>query len=129
MTTAAFVHGAYKTTTKATATPRGIEYQVLARINAALEAAENKKQDNHPVYIRALSDNLKFWTIVGSDVASDQNQLPQELRAQLFYLFEYTRSVTNKIIGGEKSLTAHSLIDINKNIMVGLKGTTSEQVA
>jgi len=127
--TAALAHGAYKSTTKATASPRAIECQVLMRINMTLIKAEDQKDQNYPAYVQALGDNLKFWTIIGTDVSKEENELPKELRAQLFYLFEYTRLHTSKLLKRDADLTAAALIDINNNIIEGLKGNSSERAA
>ncbi len=84
--------------------------------------AENKRRQDHPAYIRALSKNLEFWTVIAADVAGEGNQLPSGLRAQLFYLFEFTRLHTNKLISGDDRLNVSPLVDINQNIIRGLQG-------
>ncbi len=120
---------AYKSTSNATATPQGVEYQTLVRLNGDLGVTEKKKRQDYPAYIRALSNNLKFWTIVGADAASETSPLPAQLRAQLFYLYEFTQHHTMKIIQGDKTLTVDPLVDINKNIMTGLRGSQTKQEA
>lgn len=126
MMNAGLAGNAYKSTSKATATPRGVEYQTLVRLNGDLGVTEKKKTKDYPAYIRALSNNLKFWTIVGADAASEGSPLPAQLRAQLFYLYEYTQDHTLKIIRGDKSLTVDPLVDINKNIITGLRKAPAE---
>ncbi len=129
MTFSALARNAYHQSTKTTASPRAIERQLLSQLTTALTVAEKKREDDHPGYIRALSKNLEFWTVIAGDVASEGNQLPNELRAQLFYLFEFTRHHTNKIISGDKSVDASPLIDINLNIIRGLQGPEGVQDA
>ncbi len=121
MTDAALARAGYDRSTKSTASPRAIEFQVFARCTAELAAAEKKKTNDYPAYVKALSDNLRLWTILGVSVASEQNALSQETRGLIFNLFEFTRSQTNKIIGGDKSISADALVDINRNVMAGLR--------
>lgn len=84
-----------------------------------------KNRDSDPSgFIRALGKNLEFWTVIATDVASDGNQLPVELRSQLFYLFEFTRHHTRKLMSEDGSkLDAEPLVDINQNIIRGLQGS------
>lgn len=129
MVSAGLAGNAYKSTANATATPRGVEYQALVRLNGDLGVTEKKKKHDYPAYIGALSNNLKFWSIVAADAASDGSPLPAQLRAQLFYLYEFTQHHTLKIIRGDKTLTVDPLLEINKNIITGLRGTLTEQEA
>jgi flagellar protein FlaF len=46
--------------------------------------------------------------------------LPRALRAQIFYLAEFTRQHTSKVLRGDAEVTP--LIDINTAIMQGLAG-------
>ena len=63
-------------------------------------------------------------SVVAVDVASESNQLPVELRSQLFYLFEFTQHYTRKLLADEdRSLDAEPLIEINQNIIRGLQGS------
>ncbi len=122
MTASALAKNAYHESARTTASPRAVERQLLSRLTTALTVAENKRDQDHPGYIRALSKNLEFWTVIAADVASEGNQLPTDLRANLFYLFEFTRHHTNKLIGGDDALDVTPLIDINQNIIRGLQG-------
>ena len=122
MTATALARNAYHESTRTTASPRAVERQLLSRLTTALAVAEKNRETSHPAYVSALSKNLEFWTVIAGDVASEGNQLPTDLRAQLFYHFEFTRHHTNKVIAGDKTLTAEPLIEINQNIIKGLKG-------
>ena len=54
------------------------------------------------------------------DVADNENALPQELRAQLFYLAEFTEHHSRRVLRREADVTA--LIDINTAVLRGLNG-------
>lgn len=99
--------------------PRQIEYQAFAKITQDLKGASSEKQSAFPKFAAALHENLRLWTIVASGVVVDENQLPDGLRAQLFYLAEFTRAHTSKVLKGEAE--AEALIDINTAIMKGLR--------
>lgn len=129
MTVSALARDAYHQSARTMASPREVERQLLSRITTALAVAEKNRESDHPAYVRALSKNLEFWTVVATDVVSQENQLPADLRSQLFYLFEFTRSHTRKIISGETALDAEPLIEINQNIIRGLQAPGENKTA
>lgn len=110
------VYGDPRTSVKS---PSQVEYQAFARVTKDLSAAAEETQDAFPRLAAALHQNLRLWTIVATDVAADDNALPKDLRAQLFYLAEFTRAHTGKVLKGEA--LASALIDINTAIMKGLR--------
>lgn len=126
MTISARARNAYHQSTRSTASPREVERQLLSKLTTALAVAEKNRDHDYPAFVQALSKNLEFWTVVASDVAGEGNQLPTGLRAQLFYLFEFTRFHTNKIIAGDENLNAAPLIEINQNIIKGLQGAQAQ---
>jgi flagellar protein FlaF len=80
------------------------------------------RAEEFPKFVAALHENRALWTILAADVADPDNGLPETLRAQIFYLAEFTDHQTSKILRGEGS--ADSLIEINTAVMRGLSGTT-----
>ena len=122
MTVTALARNAYHQSARSTASPRAVERQLLSRLTTALIVGEKNRREDYPGLIRALGKNLEFWTVIAADVASEGNQLPAQLRSQLFYLFEFTRTHTNKIITGDQTVDAEPLIEINQNIIRGLQG-------
>ncbi len=109
---------AYGTQT-AVRTDRGIEYDAFARITAALRTAAAAAKQNFTAFAKALDDNRRLWTIIAADVAEGSNMLPKQLRAQIFYLAEFTLTQTSRVLRGEAS--ADILIEINTMIMRGLR--------
>ena len=99
--------------------PRQVEYQAFAKITQDLKGASSETVLEFPKLAAALHENLRLWTIVATGVAVDENELPDGLRAQLFYLAEFTRAHTSKVLKGEAE--AEALIDINTAIMKGLR--------
>jgi flagellar biosynthesis activator protein FlaF len=118
-------HNAYGAIQKETLTPRSVEYRVFLAVTSQLEAAQQANNPKSVDYITALGDNQLLWNALGSDVASVGNQLPEQLKAQIFYLSEFMTHHTNRVRKGEVDLQA--IIDINKMIMEGLSVTPSVQ--
>lgn len=67
----------------------------------------------------ALHENRRLWILLATSVADSENELPQSLRAQLFYLAEFTLQHSQKVLDGTAS--ADVLIDINTSVMRGLR--------
>ncbi|MEM8771400.1 MAG: flagellar biosynthesis regulator FlaF [Pseudomonadota bacterium] len=127
MTPATTAQNAYSSAARTTGTPRAIEYKVFSQVTAALMRAEKNKDKDKTNFITALSKNLQLWTVLGADAANENNQLTDTLRGQVFYLFEFTRDHTNKILSGQSDLSAAPLIDINNAIISGLRSTAKEE--
>lgn len=105
---------AYAPAHPAIQTPRAIEAQLLTSITARLL----QKSAEHSHYVRAVHDNRTMWTTLAIDVADDDNGLPATLRAQIFYLAEFTQVHSQKFLKGEADLAP--LIEINTAIIRGL---------
>lgn len=100
-------------------TERGTEYAAFQKVTARLNQA---RRDNAPMTERAaaLHENRKLWTILASDLADGNNGLSQGLRAQLFYLAEFSLLQSRKALSDAAALEA--LVDINTAVMRGLSG-------
>lgn len=99
---------------------RSVEFQAFANIIAKMKAAAQDDKSAFPSLVAALHENRTLWTILASDIAAPDNGLPDTLRAQIFYLAEFTAHQTSRILRGEGSV--ESLIDINTAVMLGLGG-------
>jgi len=110
-------HAAYASSSTPIKTERGAEFDAFVRITRKLSNTSPAK--NFGAYIQALHDNRKLWTILAIDVADKENGLSSQLRAQIFYLAEFTRQHTSKVMSGEA--TIETLVDINTSIMRGLR--------
>jgi flagellar biosynthesis activator protein FlaF len=101
-------------------TPRALEYELLARTTQALSTAWAQRRDNFPALMKALDDNLRLWATLAADVAEPGNGLPAPLRAQLFYLYEFSVQHSRAVRDSEASVEV--LVDINTAVMRGLRG-------
>jgi flagellar protein FlaF len=119
MSAHALTQNAYGDATRATGTPRNVEYQVFSQITGRL----NRAIRGHCPFgelAMALHENLRLWTIIATDVTRTENGLPLQLRSQLADLSKFTRSHTQKVL--RKEADASILIEINTAIMRGLRG-------
>jgi flagellar biosynthesis activator protein FlaF len=119
MNTMQMSHSGYGATNAHIRTPRSIEYDVLARATARIKAA-CEEGVHFARLAEALTENNRIWTLFATDVAEANNGLPAMLRAQLFYLAEFTFLHTQKVLKGEA--TADALIEINTAVLRGLAG-------
>ena len=118
MNTAVLAQSLYAKPTRELGTARGIEYKAFSKVTARL-ASWNEEKDSFASLAEALCENQLLWTVLGADVADQGNELPTQLRAQLFYLTEFTNHQTKQIMAGEAK--PEVLVEINTSIMRGLR--------
>lgn len=99
---------------------RQIEYDLFARITQKLTQTSKSRDADNPAFIKALHDNVHLWRTIATDVVSPGNGLPQQLRARLYYLYQFTDQHSRKVMKREAAVEV--LIDINMAIMRGLRG-------
>lgn len=105
-------------------TDRSTELQVFSQTTSRLRFAANATPFSFSTLAAALHENRRLWTLLAADVADEDNGLTPDLRAQIFYLAEFTAYHSRKVLKGEASVEA--LVDINLAIMRGLSGQTTE---
>lgn len=103
-----------------TRTPRAVEYDVIARITARLKSAAAMGKPGLSALAAAVHENRQLWSALAADVALPENGLPKGLRAQLFYLAEFTAQYSPRVLS--HGADAAPLIDINTSILRGLRG-------
>ncbi len=109
---------AYAQSNTSTRTARAIEYDLIARVTHRIKSAAEAGPRNYPALVAALHDNRKLWTALAVDVADEDNKLPKELRAQIFYLCEFVQHHTGKVLSRKAKLAP--LIEVNRAILAGL---------
>ena len=102
-------------------TDRNIEYDAFAKVTHALKIAFTNAKTDYAAYVSAVHDNRSLWSIIAIDVADPMNKLPAPLRAQLFYLAEFTEKESRRILRDDAA--PNSLVDVNVAIMRGLEGS------
>lgn len=117
-------YDAYKRTIKQTATPRDVEYRLLAQVTAALMKAKELREgsDRDPRRMAQIMDALNWnnqvWDAFIEDAGTEGNMLPRELRAAIVSLGIWVTRETAMVSMGEGDIDA--LIAVNKAIMRGL---------
>jgi flagellar biosynthesis activator protein FlaF len=101
-------------------TDRSTELQVFSLTTSRLRMAATATPFDFSALAAALHENRRLWTLLAADVADDDNGLTPDLRAQIFYLAEFTAYHSRKVLKGEATVDA--LVDINLAIMRGLSG-------
>ena len=104
-------------------TPRGSEYAAFERITARLSRAAAPDAPM-PLRAAAVHDNRRLWTTLATDLAAADDGLPQALRAQLFYLAEFSLLQSRAALRDAEALAA--LVDVNRAVMRGLAGEAAQ---
>ena len=122
----ALAQAAYAPASPATHTPRDIEYHAFAHVTGKLAEARDGAAEIGGLakLAEAMFDNVRLWATLAADCASDANQLPRELRAQIVGLANFARTHMTKVLAGSE--TADALIEVNMAIMRGLRGDSGE---
>jgi flagellar protein FlaF len=116
----AAAHAAYTRPEAPQRNPRALEYDLLARATKGLSQASRHRGDNYAALLAALEENQRLWSTLAADVADDGKGLPAKLRAQLFYLYEFTALHSRAV--RDRKASVDVLIDINTAVMRGLRG-------
>ena len=109
----------YHQNMSSTQSGRRTEYQVVARITHRLRDAAQEAKKDYPTYVAALDENRKLWQAFAVDVLDKDNALPQDLKARIFYLAEFTEAHTRKILREKASVLP--LLEVNMAVLRGLK--------
>jgi flagellar biosynthesis activator protein FlaF len=118
---------AYSPAQSPSRTGRSAELQVFTQATSRLRAAMETSNQNFPRFALAIHENRQLWTRLAADVAEPGNALSPDLRAQIFYLAEFTAYHSSKVLQGKASAAA--LIDINTAVMRGLAANTRPAVS
>lgn len=109
----------YTQSRSTTQSGRRTEYDVVAQITRRLREAAQRARQDYPAYVAALEDNRKLWQVFAIDVLNKDNALPEDLKARIFYLAEFTEAHTRKILREKQSVLP--LLEVNMAILRGLK--------
>ena len=109
---------AYAPSQVAIRSERSVEAQLITQVTAALRKAAAGRVSDFPALAAALHRNREMWATLAANVADRQNGLPAPLRAQLFYLSEFTQIHTGRVLRREADTAP--LIEINTAVLRGL---------
>lgn len=117
---------AYAHTQNVAESSRDVEYRLLAKVTGALVKAKDAPDDTKQ-RVEAAIWNRDVWSALRVDLCSDQNMLPQALKASLVSLSLWIERETGAVLDGKGDMEA--LIEVNKNIMGGLRPDVSDNDA
>jgi len=107
--------------------PRSIEQRVFQQTNGRLLAAKDDPGPSSAHLAEAVFINSQLWTMMAVDVLSDENTLPESLRAQIASLALYSQKAGRAVLRSEASID--ELIDINRAMIAGLGGDVESDAA
>jgi flagellar protein FlaF len=113
---------AYAKTNSVVRTPREQERDIIALVTQRMRAAQAAK-DDAILLARSISDNTTVWYILVSDLSSDGNQLPLELRAQIVSVGLAVIRECEKL--NKSDVDLDFLISINQAIIDGLSDSAT----
>lgn len=127
MNSSALARTAYARASAIEASPRDVEYRAFSEVTRKLAELADAPPEKFARLAEALHRNQQLWAALASDVADAENGLTDTLRAQIFYLAEFTRTQTGRILrhGGSPGI----LVEINTSIMKGLRAERTSEVA
>jgi len=109
---------AYTNLSSAAKTPRSVEHDAFLRVTRQLQNA-SREGATFPELVAALHENRRLWNVIAADVADPANQLPDDLRARLFYLAEFVTHHSRKV--ADRTASIDALVEVNTAIMRGLR--------
>jgi flagellar biosynthesis activator protein FlaF len=117
---------AYRQTVAVTSSGRDLEAHVLTKAAHSLKECQIHwgDEDHRERLDVALRTIQKIWTIFQSDLASDENPLPQEVKNNLITLSLFIDKRVFEIMASPTPEKLDSIININLNIAEGLRGSS-----
>lgn len=118
---------AYEQGSKATDSGREIEARALFKSARMLEDCQRtwKNPDRRHRLNEALRLNQKLWTLFQTELARPDHELPLDLRTDLLRLSAFIDRRTFQLMSQPDPAKLQALIDINRNIAMGLTATSS----
>ena len=127
MTAAHFAQQAYKNSQRELASEKSIELQVFSQITSRLRAVDMTETGGMSKLAEALTDNVKLWNILFTDLSLDSNKMADDLKAQIMSLAKFTQSHTFEVLAGRAKHDV--LIDINQAMINGMRAGSKVDIA
>ncbi len=118
---------AYRRTVVTTSSGRELEAHVLTKAAHGLkECQAHWGEDGHRDRLdKALTVNQKIWSIFQSDLAGEENPLPQQIKNDLLSLSLFIDKRIIEIMADPSPEKLDAIININLNIAEGLRGSSA----
>lgn len=103
-----------------------VDAMVLRQAAERLQKAQQLPDEDY--FEETLLYNQLIWTVIQSEMTAE-NPLSEEIKANLVSLSIFVDKQTAKAIGTREPELLNTLIDINRNISLGLERQVPEQPA
>ena len=113
---------AYQQQQKRNLSPREVEAMAFTKAAVLLEEVK-QKTDNIEEYSKALRFNHLLWTIIQADLTEPENELPNEIKADIMSLSIFVDKQTTKAMRSSNAADLDVLININRNLAAGPRTT------
>ena len=110
--------GAYAKPEAGVLDPKAAEARVLTDITRRMIAAWNDPRTPFGQRAEILHDNRRLWMAIGAAVFSDENAMPEALRASLAGLSAFVDRETDNLLSSKGDIRV--LVEINRRIIAGL---------
>ena len=97
--------------------PRKTEYRIFAQVTRALMDVVDVNALDYK-FREAIEWNRRLWNALEIDLASDSNQLPDSLRAQIISVAMWVERHSALVLRGDGRI--EPLVTVNRAIMEGL---------
>ena len=111
---------AYQQQQKRNLSPREVEAMAFTKAAVLLEDAK-QHVNNIDEYSKALRFNHLLWTIIQADLTEPENELPDEIKANVMSLSIFVDKKTTKALRSSTPGDLDVLININRNLAAGLR--------
>jgi flagellar biosynthesis activator protein FlaF len=118
---------AYAKTAQQTLQGRDLEAHVLLKSASRLQGIRDNWDMRKGELDEALLANRKIWTIFVSSMSAEDCQMPSQLRSNMINLGMYVFNRTIQMTIDPKPEQLNVLIDINRNIAMGLRGNGEDK--
>jgi flagellar protein FlaF len=114
---------AYQAIAKQTVSPRDLEADLLLKAASRLQTVKDNWEAEKGTLTDALLYNRKLWTIFLTSATSGENPLPTDVRQNVANLGLFVMNQTNAVMLDRKPERLNSLININRELAAGLRGS------
>ncbi|BDX00211.1 flagellar biosynthesis regulator FlaF [Maricaulis maris] len=121
---------AYQKTAARAEDPRATEYRLFAQVTRSLMNAKTLPMESVRERAQAIDWNRRVWSNLALDCASQDNKLPESLRAAIISLSIFVYKHGSFAMRNPDAID--DLVDINRTVMQGLMpqaNASAEQAA
>ncbi|WP_203294140.1 flagellar biosynthesis regulator FlaF [Maricaulis parjimensis] len=109
---------AYQAASQRSEDPRATEYRLFAQVTRALMASKTLPMEDVRGRADAIDWNRRIWSNLAVDCASNDNKLPEGLRAAIISLSIFVSKHGSVAMRDPSAID--DLVDINRTVMQGL---------